>query len=199
MIPRIIHQIWLGGEIPDRNAGFIANIIKMHPDWRHMMWGKDSLEALGLNIDFMFNDLGSWASVSNLARLVVVQKHGGIYLDTDMECIRPLDPFIIFPCIASIQDNIPCGKEENRICNAFFGAEPRHPWVEWQLRNVPAFANKDAVWGVYLMSQAPRQLVTIIPTTMVYPFSWDAPTECREAAPESFLIHWWDKRWENPK
>jgi inositol phosphorylceramide mannosyltransferase catalytic subunit len=195
MIPKIIHQVWLGGPIPQRNADFIAGIIKLHPEWQHKLWGKEALEELGVDVDGMALALGPWASVSNFARLIVVSVHGGIYLDTDMEGVRPLDPFLVFPSVASLQDSEPCGDAQGRICNAFFGAEPHHPWIDWQIRNTPMFAGHDPAWGVYLMSQAPRELVTIIPSKMVYPFSWDSPPESRKAAPDSFLIHWWDKRW----
>ena len=39
-------------------------------------------------------EAGKWAFVSDFARLKVIYDHGGIYLDTDVELLKPLDPLL---------------------------------------------------------------------------------------------------------
>ena len=61
-----------------------------HPTWKHMVWTNQNLP-----VPFIFKK--EWkldnnnARRSDLLRLQILFNHGGVYLDTDMECIKPID------------------------------------------------------------------------------------------------------------
>ncbi len=66
----------------------------MHPDFKFMRWDESNFD-----IDYCpyvkeayINK--KWAFVSDVARLYALSKYGGVYMDTDVEIIRPLDEFL---------------------------------------------------------------------------------------------------------
>lgn len=180
--------------MPADVAEMVATVRRHNPDWIHVVIGDDDLKALGLSADRLRAEFGTWAAASNFVRLLVLQKVGGVYLDVDCECLKPLDPLLAMSdCLAAEQDG-------GRICNAVMGATPNHPWINWQLAHMGDFDRKDAASGVYLASAAPRELVTIIPQRLVYPWLWTDAPEKRVPHAESILEHRWAGSWvQKPK
>lgn len=189
MIPRHLHQIWLGGPMPADIERMRVALLARHHGWLHSLWTDENIGALGLNADRLKDEFGTWAAASNFVRLLVLQRHGGIYLDSDFESLKPLDPLLeMGDCLAAEQDG-------GRICNAFMAARPNHPWINWQLANFGKYDRRDAASGVYVASDAPRELVAIVPQHWVYPYLYDWPAEKRVPHAESLLVHRWDGSW----
>lgn len=95
MIPKIIHYIWLGGNpLPKEYENYIEGWKKLCPDYeikRH--------DETNLNIDIneycrQAYDNKKWAFASDVLRYYVLFEEGGIYLDTDVELLKPLDCFL---------------------------------------------------------------------------------------------------------
>lgn len=63
-----------------------------------------------------------WAMVSDVARLHALYYEGGIYLDTDMELIKPLEPLLNYQCFG-------CVEAKRLISIGLAGAKPCHPWI----------------------------------------------------------------------
>ena len=95
MIPKKIHYIWFGkGEKNERVKQCIESWKKYLPDYEIIEWNED-------NFDINYNDFTKnayankkWAFVSDVARLWVLYNEGGIYMDTDVEVYKSLDPFL---------------------------------------------------------------------------------------------------------
>ncbi|MFC7610566.1 glycosyltransferase family 32 protein [Teichococcus aestuarii] len=104
MIPKRIHYVWVGGPMPDRYRVLVDHWRHLHPDWELVHWSER-------NIDFSHAPLREayrrrqWARVSDIARLLAVHRHGGIYLDTDFKVLKPLDPLLDNQCFLSFQDS----------------------------------------------------------------------------------------------
>lgn len=159
---------------------------------QYHIWHDDNIAELGLRSDRLREEFGTWAAASNFVRLIALQRHGGIYLDSDFEALKPLAPLFDFgDCIAAEQDR-------GRICNAFMGATPNHPWINWQLANIARYDRKDAASGVYLATDAPRDGLTLVPQHLVYPYLYDAQPEKRVVHPDSLLVHLWHGSWTKP-
>ncbi len=188
MIPRHIHWVWFGEAMPQPLRRMTLSVWQNNPEFEFSLWCEKSPE-LGLNIPKLKDRLGSWAAVSNYARLVMLQKYGGIYLDCDVECLRPLDSLLGHSAFAAEQDG-------GRICNAVMGAEPNHPWVNWQLEHFDDFDQRDPASGVYLATEAAKHAsVSIVPQHLVYPFLYDTSPEQRVPHPDSLLVHHWHGSW----
>jgi mannosyltransferase OCH1-like enzyme len=45
-IPKIIHQIWVGGPMPDSEMQLANKIKNLNPDWEYRLWNEDNLEFI---------------------------------------------------------------------------------------------------------------------------------------------------------
>ena len=59
----------------------------------------------------------------NVLRMVILEAHGGIYLDLDMECLRSFDPYFGLDIFFARHGIVP-------VCNAILGAQIGHPFRE---------------------------------------------------------------------
>jgi mannosyltransferase OCH1-like enzyme len=95
LIPKKIHCCWFGGkEIPDENKKWMESWYKYCPDYEIIQWDESNYDIEKSTYMKQAYGQKAWAFVSDYARLDIVYNHGGIYLDTDVELIKPLDPFL---------------------------------------------------------------------------------------------------------
>lgn len=94
-IPKVIHYCWFGkGDKPDIFK-------KCYESWKKFCWDYEIKEWNEDNFDINYNSYtmeayksGKWAFISDVARLYVLYKEGGIYVDIDVEFIRPIDELL---------------------------------------------------------------------------------------------------------
>src|SRR5579863_10115394 len=84
-----MHQVWVGWKAPEP-VQLIASWRAKHPDWLHILWRNEKGWPLQRQID-AYVELNLWSGVGDLIRWCVLWEHGGIALDADSECLRPLD------------------------------------------------------------------------------------------------------------
>ncbi len=188
-IPKIIHQIHLGDPPSAETEAMIQTLRDKNPDFKHILWTEPDLARIGFNAKSLQEVYPTYAGVSNALRIHLIAIYGGIYADTDIECLQPLDCLTRYDAFGAIQDT------QGRICNAFFGACPNHPWITWQRGAMDGCRGLCAAWGVDLMSIAPREGVEIIDSNLCYPWKWDDPKELWVAKPESLVVHHWAGSW----
>ena len=92
-IPRIFHHVWTSGdEMPEPVLATRRTWIDRHPGWEFRIW---TLEDVGwLRNRALFERSETYAQKADIARYEIVHRFGGVYLDTDMECLRPIDGLI---------------------------------------------------------------------------------------------------------
>lgn len=96
MIPKTIHYCWFGrNPKPELTEKCLKSWKKHCPDFTIREWNEDSLDlsAAPLYVRQAY-EAGKWAFVSDYARLVAMTQEGGVYMDTDVELVRPLTPFL---------------------------------------------------------------------------------------------------------
>ena len=99
MIPKIIHFCWFGGKpYPKIVDKCIKSWKKQCPDYKIIRWDETNYEVRSVPYTTEAYERKKWAFVSDYARLDVVYRYGGIYLDTDVELIRPLDDLLDGAC-----------------------------------------------------------------------------------------------------
>lgn len=192
MIPKILHLFW-EGDAPEIIKGCKASAIARHPDWQFKLWDAANVGEFGIDALAVKKKSRHWANVANLVRLLAVNKYGGVWLDSDCEVLKPLDPLLDCGAFTAIQDYV--GFTNGRINSAVFGAVAGHPWLQWQVDNIAKFQDDCPLWLVYLASAAPREGLTIVPTEYFFPYLHDAPREKRIAHPDSYLVHHWLGSW----
>ena len=95
MIPKVIHYCWFGRKpLPASALKCIDSWRCFFPDYEIKEWNEDNF-----NIDIILftrqaYDAGKYAFVSDYVRFWVLYNYGGIYFDTDVEVIRPMDDIV---------------------------------------------------------------------------------------------------------
>lgn len=112
MIPRKIHYCWFGGNpLPDLALKCIASWKKYCPDYEIIEWNESNFDINCCDYVREAYEAKKWAFVSDVARLYALVNYGGIYMDTDVEVIKPLDDLLLYEAVSGFEskDRIPTG------------------------------------------------------------------------------------------
>ena len=94
-IPKIIHYCWFGGNpLPELAQKCIASWKKYLPDYEIKEWNESNFDVFQAPYVAEAYRLKRYAHVSDYARFWILYHHGGIYFDTDVELIRPIDDLL---------------------------------------------------------------------------------------------------------
>ncbi len=95
MIPKIIHYCWFGGNpIPEPAQKCIKSWQEYCPDYEIKEWNENNFDFSHCIYAKEAYEAEKWAFVTDYVRLKVLAEYGGIYMDTDVEVVRPLDVFL---------------------------------------------------------------------------------------------------------
>ena len=123
MIPKIIHYCWFGrGEKNPLIQACIASWRKYLPDYRIVEWNEDSFDVDSTLWTRQAYAAKKWAFVSDYVRLYALYTQGGLYFDTDVEVLRPLDRFLDNQAFTGFESN------DNPV-TAVMGAESGNPII----------------------------------------------------------------------
>jgi hypothetical protein len=94
-IPKVIHYCWFGkGQMPALAQKCLKSWKKYCPDYQIICWNEENFDISQNRYAQEAYDAGKWAFVSDYARLKVLYDQGGIYMDTDVELLKPLDALL---------------------------------------------------------------------------------------------------------
>ena len=94
-IPKVIHYCWFGGKpLPKSAEKYIKSWQKYCPDYEIKRWDESNFDVnCNEYCKFCFENK-KWAFLTDYIRLKVVYENGGVYLDTDVELLKPLDELV---------------------------------------------------------------------------------------------------------
>lgn len=223
MIPCLIHQTWKTSPIPPEYKQWQASWIHYHPTWQYRLWTDDDSRAfLAQHYPWfipIYDGYDENIKRTNSWRYFVLHHYGGVYVDLDFECLRPIDDLVVGqelvmglePASHADEPGVRSRGLDQIVCDAFIASRPGHPFwervFELLVRYQRAPSVLDAV-SVFLLSRAcqtyphPEQ-VTIVPSETLYPVSrWDtwassfSPEQARvQVADSAFAIHYWSSSW----
>lgn len=122
-IPKIIHYCWFGnGEKPDIVLRCIESWKRNMPDYEIMEWNEHNYDINKADFIREAYEQKKWAFVSDYARFDILNEYGGIYVDTDVEFLKPLPKEMLSWCAFT-------GYESTGAVSPglIFGAIPRFP------------------------------------------------------------------------
>lgn len=120
-IPKTIHYFWLGGKpIPQKLKKCIDSWKRYCPDYEIIQWNENNYDVSKNRYTSQAYQKKAYGFVPDFARLDILYHFGGIYMDTDVELLRPLDELLY-------QDAF-CGVEKWQVINfgGCSGAVPHH-------------------------------------------------------------------------
>ena len=95
MIPKRIHYCWFGkGEMPELALKCIDSWHRFMPDYEFKLWNEDNSAIDSNRYAKEAYEARKYAFVSDYARFWILYKYGGVYFDTDVEAIKPMEDII---------------------------------------------------------------------------------------------------------
>lgn len=128
LIPKKIHYTWFSGEpIPTNLQKCIDTWKCFCPDYEIIRWDTSNYDVSRHFYTMQAYELQKWGFIADVARLEILYEVGGIYLDADVELIRPLDALLFQPAF--------CGVEKWGTVNigGCSGARPGNPVIKAML------------------------------------------------------------------
>ena len=111
-IPKVIHYCWFGGNpLTELAEKCIASWKKYCPDYEIVEWNESNFDINSCDYVREAYAAKKWAFVSDVARLFALVNYGGIYMDTDVEVLRPLDDLLEYEAVSGFEakERIPTG------------------------------------------------------------------------------------------
>lgn len=205
MIPRTIHRLWLGGPEPAWTAGF-ADAWRQ-PGWALRQWADENVRELFplLNQDLYDrapeiapDHVGQFRS--DILRYEILHRFGGVWVDADFECLRPIDPLLEgVECFAAWE------VEGRWVNNAILGATPDHPFLAALVDGLAANVERklgskpNKLTGPQYLTPLYRQhasRVTVLPKRLFYPYLWSEIDQHRpgDDFAGAYAVHHWNNR-----
>ncbi|KAM6495793.1 glycosyltransferase family 32 protein [Amanita muscaria] len=135
-IPRILHQTWKSETLPDKWEGVSQACRDMMPDYEYMLWtDAKSRDFIARHYPWFLDTFDHYPyniQRADAIRYFVLYHYGGIYMDLDIGCNRPLDPLLVHKVI--LPKTIPVG-----LSNDLMFTEKHHPFLEKTIHNLIAF------------------------------------------------------------
>ena len=246
MIPKIIHYCWFGGNpLPELAQKCIASWRKYLPDYEIWQWSKRPLhenETLRYeNENNLFDRVmefdvemipytaeayrqKKYAFVSDYARFWILYKYGGIYFDTDVEVIRPLDEIIAQGNFMGFELNPDGENDPQKYAPRYafavnpgvgLGMEKEHPFIKTMLEKYAQLEYETPVfpWGKTIVAYTTEELCRLglknvqgiqdVQGIKVYPSEYFSPIDVISGklhiTKNTYTIHrymgsWGDKR-----
>lgn len=188
MIPRILHQIWIGPDQAPEAA--MATWPAAHPGWTYRRWTNADLDAHPWRAKAQmdaFASRGCWEGVADIMRYEILYDDGGIYLDADLTCVRPLDDWLLDCRFVAVYES-----ERHRpsaVANGILGAPAEHAILAWMVARVlevtPAKLADPKTWAFQtvgpvllteILGRAPSAM-SILPSVLFLPQHYEDETE----------------------
>lgn len=112
MIPKVIHYCWFGrGEKPELAKKCIASWKTFLPDYQIKEWNEDNFDINCNQYVKEAYESRKFAFVTDYVRLYAIYTEGGVYMDTDVEVLKTLDPFLHHHAFSGFETdgNVPTG------------------------------------------------------------------------------------------
>lgn len=207
MIPKIIHYCWFGrGEKPALAKKCIDSWRRLCPDFEIREWNEDNCDYLAMPFMAEAYAAKKYAFVSDVMRLIVLEKYGGVYFDTDVELLRDITPLL--------NDEGFIGFENEQFVNSgqIIASVQHHPVVQAMINEYQKLnftnadgttnavgcprLNTDVMESFGLVRNGREQVVAGI---HVYPADFfnplDSITGKLKKTDNTYSIHWYSMSW----
>ncbi len=194
-IPRVFHQVWLGDRpFPAEAEAYREGWRRLHPDWQWRLWTEADLP--GLTSQWALQNAAHLSQKSDIIRYEILRRYGGVYLDTDVECRRNIEPLLQGVTAFA-------GRERGDIlCGAVLGGIAGHPLFDALVAGLPQSMRTHTLCieqaGPHYLSRVASGIpeVTIFPPETFYPYTWEETHRQSEDFSGAYAVHHWRGSWK---
>lgn len=209
MIPKVIHYCWFGrGEMPKLMKKCLKSWKKYCPDWEIIQWNEDNFDVNSVLWTKQAYETKKYAFVSDYVRLKALYEIGGVYLDTDVELIQPIDNFLEHKAFSGFESS-------NLVQTGIIGAQKKHilieSWLQWyadrpylidgkpEMTPNVSFITEDLKARGLKMDDS-RQ---VIDGMAIYPQTWFCPLSAvsieKKITADTHVLHYFTSTWRTEK
>jgi inositol phosphorylceramide mannosyltransferase catalytic subunit len=207
-IPRIIHQIWLGSPFPERFKKYQESLKNMHPGWHYRLWTDDDVKDFNLINQQAFDSATTYSAKANVFRYEILERFGGLYVDTDCECLQSFD---ILHQYYQFYVGMVTINRYAIVNNAVIGAIPGHPILRTCIENIGKidygygqYGSSGVIYFGHMIIQTLKQhlnadffsKVLVLPPTYFHSWPGWKLSEHKDPKdyilPSSFAAHYYD-------
>lgn len=207
MIPKKIHYCWFGGnEKPTKAIKCIESWKKYCPDYEIIEWNESNFDIhLNPYVEKCYAEK-KYAFLTDYLRLLVLEEYGGIYMDTDVQVIKSLNPLLTNKAFFGFENDQYVNTGEG--C----GSEPHNPMIIQMIHEYDALLDgkSNYVGCPILNTNALKKFglkldgsLQKLPDCIVYPADYfnpyDDPTGILTKTENTYSIHWYGKSWMNKR
>ena len=187
MIPKIIHYCWFGGNpLPKEYQRYIDSWRRFMPGFEIKRWDETNFDINESSFARKAYEDGKMAFVSDYARLKILYDNGGVYFDTDVELIKPIDDILDNGGFMGFEKNsfAAPGSMLNVNVGLGFAVEPRNTIIKEALDFYNHNAEGKRLTIVVILTDILKRhglSRSDIPTTLegvtIYPWDYFCPIE----------------------
>jgi len=210
LIPKKIHQIWLGPrKLPKKYKNWMQTWKIFNPEWEYILWDDNKINKLNLKNKLAYNSTKNPGFKSDVARYEILNKFGGIYLDTDFQCLKPIpNSLLLYEFVSCIIFNF-----SPVLANGMMMSKPNSPLLKDIINsiNIPKSKNNPndifSASGPWALTDAyfnlnieDQKKSLILPSDYFYPFPnfliSNKPIIYTDfISDKSIGIHHWEMSW----
>ena len=213
MIPKIIHYIWFGGRpLPELAIKCIESWKRYMPEYEIRCWDESNFDVNRVPYTREAADAKKWAFVSDYARFWILYHYGGVYFDTDVELVKPMDDIIGNGAYMGIE----CGNPDKGISVApglGMAIEPRRKLImdileiydkmHFNVELIGTGKIKTIVHYtteyLYAKGLENKNELQCVDNILIYPNTYFCPPLLNmKILPETHSIHHYDGSWNTP-
>jgi len=213
-IPKVLHFIWLGGEIPEHYITNINDWSKKNPNFTVEIWTDEDAKNFDMKNRSIFDESENLGMKSDILRYEILYKHGGVYLDTDFFCLQPLDDlnemYDFYSCI--------CLDREPIAGNGMIACSPNHEIMGYCIedmtldvpKSIERFTKDERIMfltgPMYFSTKIMRYIgdtnntnnnIVLLPSKFFYPVPMNVSENLGTYIEEySKAIHLWHSSWQ---
>jgi mannosyltransferase OCH1-like enzyme len=200
-IPKLIHYCWYGrSPMTELGQRCLQTWREVMPDYTIVRWDEDRINTTSPYVKSAYKQK-RYAFVADYMRLLALYNEGGIYMDTDVEVVRPFDDLL---------DKVFfIGRESpTSVGVGIIGATKGHPFLKVILNILDAEAKSGKISFqplpelVYALLQTKEaQGITILPEECCYPYNPYSSDVIRRKpllsnmSERTYCVHHWEGSW----